>query len=391
MGPMSRTAARTRRGVRVPRWLSRIGSSGVPEAVTAALLYVYSEAFYGGRDSLSWVQFLADFVICLAAGASGRWPLAGGVGTGVALTAMLTHETSVPAAILALLIPVVSTGSRGQSRLSNIFALWYLCTAVVVTVPYATEPGLAVQTAMIWFILVGAAWLVGRTIHRLRRETEDESALRVESLQAQRRSIARDLHDTVAYATTTMIMRAEEIKLRTSSDPQLAKDLDFIITTGRRSIRDLRGMLEALRRNDPAFDVGAAPSPWRLVTVGDVLESRRAELAQHGLDLQVTVDADLDALPESVRETLAKVVVEATSNMVKHAASGPCRILIDAHDDQVEAVFTNRATPGATAEGSPGLGLQGAAERVEALGGELEATAASGTWVLRTQLPIGGQ
>ena len=104
----------------------------------------------------------------------------------------------------------------------------------------------------------------------------------------------------------------------------------------------------------------------------------------------MTSDADLDSLPSSVRETLAKLVVEATSNMVKHAGKGPCRLIIEVQDDTLEAVFTNRLRAGHRQDGGrPGLGLVGAAERVRAIGGELEATAASGTWILRAQLPIG--
>ena len=35
-----------------------------------------------------------------------------------------------------------------------------------------------------------------------------------------------------------MVMRAEQMKLRATDDPELLADLDFIIATGRRSVRD---------------------------------------------------------------------------------------------------------------------------------------------------------
>ncbi|NLE17262.1 MAG: hypothetical protein GX632_01815, partial [Propioniciclava sp.] len=277
----------------------------------------------------------------------------------------------------------------GRTVLRDIAAPLYFALAIVKTMPLNDTLSDQLQTVIIWAVLVGLAWGTGRTIHRLRREGQEQAELRTAALRSQRRSIARDLHDTVSYATTTMIMRAEQIKLRAGDDPQLTEDLDFIIATGRRSVRDLRGMMETLRRNDPELDL-EQNTPWRLLTVTDVIAERRAELAAHGLTLQVTSDADLDSLPSSVRETLAKLVVEATSNMVKHAGKGPCRLIIEVQDDTLEAVFTNRLRAGHRQDGGrPGLGLVGAAERVRAIGGELEATAASGTWILRAQLPIG--
>ena len=53
-------------------------------------------------------------------------------------------------------------------------------------------------------------------------------------------------------------------------------------------------------------------------------------------------------------------------------------------------MFTRPIAPSSSSlrRSAGGLGIIGALERVEALGGELEATAASGTWILRAQLPV---
>lgn len=378
-----------RRRPRVPQWISRLGSGGVAEALVALLLLILSIA--AGDQPVPTPQLLIDVAVALFAGSSGRWPRIGGVGTGVLLMILpLVHIGLIPAVVFVMYIPVVSAGIRGHARLRDALALWYLAVTFLLSAQRAGTLSDIIQTDIIFGGLMLGAWGAGHSVHRLLRENERAADLRLESLKAQRRGIARDLHDTVAYATSTMIMRAEQIKLRSPDDPQLAADLDFIISTGRRSVRDLRGMLEALRRNDPAFDVEPA-SPWRLVSVDDVIEARTRELHAHGLELSARVDADLPALPESVREALAKLIVEATSNMVKHAAPGPCRMLIEAHDDMLEVVFTNRLLAGARPAVDGGLGLLGARERIQALGGELEATPASGTWILRAQLPIGGE
>ncbi|MDO5534652.1 MAG: histidine kinase [Propionibacteriaceae bacterium] len=382
---------------RPARWFTRIGRSGLPEAASALVMLTYNEVFQAGGDRTP-TQAVVEIATFVFAGMTGRWPVVGTAGalTGLAVSTLLWPELGLH--WFALFIPVVSHGAHGRARLRDFSAVTFCVLAIVKTIPLSVGTAEILQTILLWALLVGLAWATGRTVHRLRREGEQQARLREESLRNQRRSIARDLHDTVAYATTTMIMRAEQVKLRAADDPELVADLDFIISTGRRSVRDLRGMMETLRRNDPHLE----PDPehlWRLVTLEEVLQERRAELAAHGMRLEVSTGPGLDALPTSVRETLAKLVVEATSNMVKHAGPGPCRAIIELQGDLVEAVFTNpvkasgpgAAGLGAAGSGTPtgtGLGLVGAAERVEALGGELEVTTASGTWILRAQLPL---
>ncbi len=386
---MTEPAPRRQRRLRVPGWVAQLGRSGVPEATTGGLAFIYNETFPTTAVQRTPVESFSDMAICFFAALTGRWPRIGTLGVGLSLFVMTIASDNLSPAVFTLFIPIVSNGAHGRTILRDIAAPLFFALAVIKTIPFSDTLSEQAQTVIIWVILVGLAWGTGRTINRLRREGEQQARLRSEALRSQRRSIARDLHDTVSYATTTMIMRAEQIKLRVTDDPRLVEDLDFIIATGRRSVRDLRGMMETLRRNDPELDL-EDDAPWRLLTVSDVIRERQAELSAHGLNLQVNTNTDLDALPGSVRETLAKLIVEATSNMVKHAGRGPCRLIVEVHDHVLEAVFTNPLQPGTRPGGpGPGLGLVGASERVHAIGGELEATAASSTWILRAQLPLG--
>lgn len=382
------TPPRGPRRSRVPAWVAQLGRSGVPEATTGFFMFVYTAVFPTANRPRTPLESLVEFGICFFAAVTGRWPRIGTFGVASMLLLMVIAGDTVSTAMFTLLIPIVSNGAHGRTVLRDVAAPLFLVLAIVKTLPINNNLSDQVQTVIVWIVLVGLAWGTGRTINRLRREGEHQARMRTQALRSQRRSIARDLHDTVSYATTTMVMRAEQIKLRTSDDPELVADLDFIIATGRRSVRDLRGMMETLRRNDPELDL-EEDAPWRLLTVHDVIRERQEELAAHGITLQVSTDSDLDSLPGSVRETLAKLVVEATSNMVKHAGRGPCRLIIEVHDNVLEAVFTNPLRPDATVSSTSGLGIIGASERVRAVGGELEATAASGTWILRVQLPLG--
>ena len=177
--------------------------------------------------------------------------------------------------------------------------------------------------------------------------------------------------------------------IRDRSDEELVGDLDYIINSGRNAMRDLRGMMETLRRNDP--DVKEPQALWRISSLDEVLASRTTALREEGFTVTSHIEADLTDLPESVRETLGKVVVEATANMMRHGdPSGPVSIMIESNEGEFEAVFINKAKPPSPAhQDTPQLGLVGARERVEALGGELEVTSMSPTWVVRARIPLG--
>ncbi|MBK8464145.1 MAG: hypothetical protein IPL36_14360 [Nigerium sp.] len=388
----ARRAAHQARHPRVPRWVGQLGLAGVPEALAGLTILVYNELFehfpFPGSERSPEAAFV-DIWWCLFAGVTGRWPRLGTVGVGIGFVASIALGLPASPTMLTLFIPIVSNAAHGRPTLQNATALTYWAGALAWTIPQTANSVEVVQTIIIWAIMIGLAWLSGRTIQRLRREGEHQFALRGEALRSQRRSIARDLHDTVSYATATMIMRAEQIKLR-STDPELIRDLDFIIATGRRSVRDLRGMMETLRRNDPDLEA-STQAPRQLLTPTEALRRQQAELAAHGLRLQISADDGLDGLHDSVREALARLIVEATSNMVKYAARGPCQLIVEAQDDAVEAVFTNQIAAGGLPRTAPGLGLGlvGASERVKALGGELETSTVGSTWILRARLPVG--
>ena len=317
---------------------------GFPEASIAVGLFLYFEVFTLPAGGDRTLEFTLNVLMCMSAGIVGRWPAAGTIGAGAALALMIAFPPGdqIRFSALAAFVPLVSTGVRGLSRLCNVASIAYFVLLTAMTLPVSGTPLLQLESAILWGLFIGLARLASSTVDRLRRESKAQAELRVDALRHQRRGIAHDLHDTVAYSTTTMIMRAEQMKLR-ATDPELVADLDFIITTGRRSVRDLRSMMETLRRNEP--DNELPHSPWQISSLEEVLDRRLAELTDNGFRASAHVDADLAALPESVRDTVGKLVVEATSNMVKHAEPGPCRMLVEANDDTLEAVFTNRTQP----------------------------------------------
>ncbi|MFT3861445.1 sensor histidine kinase [Micropruina sp.] len=348
---------------------------------TAGLLVAISVLLFG--DWSSPVTGLLEIALCIAAGSSGRWLLGGGTATGVLLSLLSAYplDVSRPSTLAVVLVPVVAS-SRGSWKLLGLFVAWYLPILALIE-----SGGLAhyVGGLTAWTFALGIAVLVGWQSHRLTLARDRLTRDRALALRAQRRAIARDLHDTVAQATTAVVVRAEAGKLRPGADPETIADLDYIASVARHSLRDLRGMLAAMR----AADGEAEPATTlHTETLDQLLDRQVAALKHAGFDVRVLVQARVDELPESVRYTLNCVVSEATTNILRHARPGSgCAVMIGDSDDELDVVVRNE-TGGRSPVPTNQFGLVGIGERVRALGGSIEAGARGGTWILQVRIPL---
>lgn len=378
-------------------WASlRARLARLPDGIFEALLAIMISAMPLAATMTRWDEdrlgLVLELLLCATAACVGRWPVPAAFVSAALLAALLALPLDVRRpALIAVLVIVASLGARGFGWPRFALAGWYLIVNTIIE----NHPPQSIQAligGVVGFVLlVSGALIIGEVLHRLTTEQARSVVDRTAAVHAQRRSIARDLHDTIAYSTTSIILRAEQAKLRGVDDPELLLDLDYIINAGRNSMRDLRGMMETLRRNE-AGDSEPTRSPWRIASLDEVLTTRSKELRQHGFSVTTHVDADASALPESVREALGKVVVEATSNMVKHGdPAGPVSILIEDDGHDVEAVFINKVRQQSLARvDTARLGLVGARERIEALGGEVQVASETPNWVVRVLIPLGG-
>lgn len=363
-------------------------ANGVPEMIAAGIVALMPLTTYASYTD-DRAGFVVELLLCGAAAIVGRWPAIGTAATALLMTTLLAvHPDEPRPTMFVALIVIASLTAHGRRWLSMAISAWFLVVEFILENTPPRPMSVTAPSTIVLLLLVAVAWGLGAAIRRIGTERTKSRIDRTAAVQAQRRTIARDLHDTIAYSTTSIILRAEQAKLRGVDDPQVEADLDFIISAGRNSMRDLRGMMETLRRNEPGED--APRSPWQISSLTEVIDTKTRELRDQGFAVSTHVDADPAALPESVRETLGKIVTEATANMVKHGdPSGPVSILIESTDEDVEAVFINRPNANGHRIDSAQLGLLGARERVEALGGEIQVTSESPDWVVRVLIPLG--
>lgn len=359
-----------------PELWFRVWSPSVLLAGLAAIMVALT-ALRRGRIDLEVVLELA---ICAAGAASMIAPLTGGI---VALTVLgflgLDPSSSVGLGANAALIPIVSARLAGRPRLRWGLAVSAYLLLLLLTVRTLDPEESLVDYGLYWLMWVVAALLAGEAYHAA-LELADRRW--TERLEAQRFSIARDLHDTVARSLSSIVMRTERARLQGSTGED---DLQFIVHTASRSISDLRLMLTMLRSgSDPD-----ASEPWLIGPIDSVLDACGEELRRNRFTAAIDLRGDIARLSEAASRALAKVAHEATSNVVRHGEPGSsCVILLHVGDAEAELLVTN-VPRSVRSKQEPGrLGIIGMQERIRTLDGHFTAGDSGGRWVVHATLPI---
>ncbi|HVV11887.1 protein kinase domain-containing protein [Amycolatopsis sp.] len=203
-----------------------------------------------------------------------------------------------------------------------------------------------------------------------------ESRLRVIGAQeAERARIARDLHDELGQALTSILLQVRTVE-ECAAAPNA--DLGAAVVTHAGELRDLvTAGLHTVRRL--AFDL----RPTVLDDLGLVAALRRlVTLAMEGSTvvprLEV-VELDGTRLPSDVETTAYRIVQEGLTNVARHSQASECSVVVAREGDVLRVVIEDDGvgfeTGGTTATG---LGLRGMTERAELLGGVLRVTSAPG-------------
>lgn len=222
-------------------------------------------------------------------------------------------------------------------------------------------------------LMAVAAWTTGRAVRVRRQYVAREAARRTEQALAEERlRIARDLHDVVAHGMSLITVQSAVAALAVHQHPDAAADaLRSIETTSRASITEMRRMLGVLRSDEHAdAEAERAPAPG----LRDLPElARRAR--QAGVEVTMNTNStDTEKLPDGMALSIYRIVQEALTNVVKHAAPARCHIDVAIQQGAVTIEVTDDG-PGTRLlpEQHAGHGLVGMRERVAMYGGHFTA------------------
>ncbi|ABP56560.1 sensor histidine kinase [Salinispora tropica] len=222
-----------------------------------------------------------------------------------------------------------------------------------------SEPGMA--------LTVGMAVLIGTVIRQ--RRAQAAAARRqasAEVVSAERLRIARDLHDMVAHSLGVIALQAGAAGRVMHTQPEAAREaIHNIEKVGQETLSGLRRVVSSLRNVDPdrPDSPTAAPS---LATLDELIATTRAA----GVDIDVSRQGEPRALPMEIDAAAYRIVQEAVANVIRHAETDACRILISSREGEL---FVEVVDDGAGRGRRPGagFGLAGMRERVEMLHGTI--------------------
>jgi signal transduction histidine kinase len=205
------------------------------------------------------------------------------------------------------------------------------------------------------------------------REVEAEQAALAEiAVRRERTRISRELHDIVAHHLAVVVIQAGAGRM----DPTDAeRRLADIREVGTEALAELERLVDLLHAGDThPRDVDA------------LLGQARAA----GVELDYTpLPAGIDVPPE-IHDGAYRVIQEGLTNAMKHAAGSPVRVRLGvrARELEIEVRDGGAVVCSPLAASGAGLGLTGMRERVQTLGGDLEAGPANGGWRLHARLPL---
>ncbi len=301
----------------------------------------------------------------------------------------------LPVAYVLYLVAATYEHRRSAARVLIAVFATLLADAVLLRLNGGDVPNSGLISAALCVII---AWFTGYIVRQRRRYAlglQDEAASK--AVAEERLRIARELHDVVAHSMSVIAVQAGYGQYVIDTQPADARNaLGAIQATSREALDEMRRMLGALRQadetdqrevaaragtdpgtgadaGDPAGDLaggpagglagdspgysGAAPlSPAPGLADVDRLTSRTASA---GVRVDVTRCGRPRDLPASIDLSAYRIVQEALTNVVKHARTSSCRVLIGYGQDELilEVTDCGAGLPAMAGAGMPGSSL----------------------------------
>ena len=364
------------------RSLERLASRFEPAAIdlflaAAVALGLIVDTVLTAHDGPWW----GNLLLSLAVGGSLWWrrraplaPLVAFLAGGVVSALWLTGYDDAVTPLVGLLVVGYGFGRWASGR--TLAAGAVLAVAGVVVVELALDDPLHDWPFPV--VVLGAAIGVGVTIRnrvelarsladRARELEASREEREQEAVLAERRRLARELHDIVAHTVSVMVVQAGGARRTLRRDPaQALEALAAVEATGRGALVELRRLLGLLRPEGGGAPF--APQPG-IASIGDLVAGARAA----GLPVELRVEGDPGVLPAGVDLAAYRVVQEALTNTLQHAGPAQARVHVRWEPERLVLVVDDSGQgPGPDAGERLGQGLVGMRERVAMCGGELQ-------------------
>ncbi len=244
---------------------------------------------------------------------------------------------------------------------------------------------------------IAIGWTIGYAIsqrrlyaaqmrERAERQAQDRLAEARQAMSEERLRIARELHDVVAHTLSVIAVQAGVANHVAGQHPdETQRALSSIEQTSRDALREMRALLGVLRADDEVSRQPTDP-PTPVPGLAD-LAALAERSGEAGLRVNLEITGELPEVAVGVQLAVYRVVQEALTNVIKHAATNQARVHIGCRDDAVTVEVTDEGS-GVSAV-TPGHGIVGMRERASMYGGQVYAgPRPGGGFQVRASFPL---
>ena len=194
--------------------------------------------------------------------------------------------------------------------------------------------------------------------HRLRELSQQLVAAQEE----ERRHLSRELHDHVAQVLTALRMELGRIeRVRPPGDTRVGA-----------AVAEAKSLVDGMFRTVRDLALGLRPSMLDDFGLRAALEWHVRDFTRRsGLDVELQMDGDFDALPDQHRTCVYRAVQEALTNCARHAQASHVTVTVVSTGQRLDLSVTDDGKGLDASQRANGLGLRGIEERVKELAGKL--------------------
>lgn len=300
-------------------------------------------------------------------------------------------ELNVPAspALFFLALTVLVSAFAGSRRVSNAtlaaVLLWMTVNAALIPQDYLIiNVVLAIGISLLYGIC--RAGIRSREQLELTTAAGTQAELdHAEILAASRRQMTRDLHDVIAHDVTIIALQAD-VALSTQEPNRQRQSLEAISESAHAALTDLRSMMKVL---SPVAAPQESPLDASLAKSAAMIAGNLRRL---GYPTNVSITGDLDSLPANIQVGVLPVLRECGTNVIVHSTPGSTvEVNLTAGRKALELRISNGAAADIRHTGripKSGFGLGFMRERIERLGGTLDAERSGSQWVVDARIPL---
>lgn len=194
------------------------------------------------------------------------------------------------------------------------------------------------------------------------RELRILTARLLEAQEAERRRLARELHDDV---NQRLALLSIDMDLLAAASPESSEDFA-------RRVSELSARVKELSSSVHGLSHQLHPSKLEQLGLVVVIRGLCKELSQcHGLEVTFTHYPEPGAIPDETALCLYRIVQEGLRNVVKHSRSRCAAVELTGSADTVRMRITDEGAGFDPATLNGGLGLVSMRERLHLIGGEI--------------------